>query len=43
MSSSELKKTVGRIILGINNNILELQGEYKAIQHGKQPSKKCEK
>ena len=43
MSSSELKKTVGRIILGINNDILELQGEYKAIQDGKQPSKKCEK
>ena len=39
-TSSDLKKSIGRIIININSEILELLSEYKKVKPDVQLSKK---
>ena len=42
MSATKLKKSVGKIILKINSEILELQSEYKKSKDGTEKTKKAD-
>ena len=41
-SSNQLKKSIGRVIIKINSEIIELQKEYKKVKSGGSLSKKGE-
>ena len=34
MSSKELKKSIGKIVIRISNEVIELQREYKKVNYG---------